>query len=388
MSNSGARSRRRAPGWYRIGPGLLLCSALAAAPALATDGPAYFRMKQVQVIDRQGFNQPMPALELMIPTDWSIEGQVVWGEHGCSQDQAWIEWHATSPDGKIVIEGYPPLSWQYSTSPQAQRQERMAHRQQNPRNGGAPANGPKPCPFFEPLNAAQILGSRIIPAIRPGKQVLSMEPLPDMDKFVKDRARALEASAGQAGQPMQVQADAARARLKYDVDGQPVEEWVIGASVLRSVSQGNVRNYGNQAVFIMTMRAPAGQLDAQEKLLRVVRTSIHVAPQWSAQYADFQAKKQQIQNDLVDYAVNKQLEVNRNAQRVATIGARQADQGIRDVETYRDPSTGRKVELSNQYGHAWSNGDNQYILSDDPNFDPNGKVNGNWTALEHAQPDP
>jgi hypothetical protein len=387
MGSNRVLAGRLTSGLDHMGFGLLLLSTLSAAPALAADAPSYFRMKQVEVIDQHGFNQPMPAVELMIPSDWSMEGKVVWGEHGCPEDTAWIEWRAKSPDGKIVIEGYPWFTWQFSNSPQAQKQ-RMAQNQQNPRNGAAPANGRKPCPFLQPLNAAQILGTKIIPSVRPGKQIASMEPMPDMDKFVKDRARMIEANAAQAGLRMQVQADAARARLKYDLDGQPVEEWVVGASMLRASPQGGALNYGNQAMLIMTLRAPAGQLDAQEKLLRIVRGSIHPSPQWTSEYSQFLAKKQQIQNDLANYALNLQLEVNNNAQRATSIGARQADQGIRDVETYRDPTTGRKVELSNQYGRAWSNGNNQYILSDDPNFEPNGNVNGNWTALEHAQPDP
>jgi hypothetical protein len=37
--------------------------------------------------------------------------------------------------------------------------------------------------------------------------------------------------------------------------------------------------------------------------------------------------------------------------------------------------------------HAWLNGSNQYVMSDDPNFNPNGNVNGNWT-LQPVRPQP
>jgi len=56
------------------------------------------------------------------------------------------------------------------------------------------------------------------------------------------------------------------------------------------------------------------------------------------------------------------------------------------VQTYRDPSTGRTFELSNQYGHAWLNGANQYVMSDDPNFNPNSALSGSWNELQPVQP--
>ena len=44
------------------------------------------------------------------------------------------------------------------------------------------------------------------------------------------------------------------------------------------------------------------------------------------------------------------------------------------------------MELSNQYNHAWLNGANQYIMSDDPNFDPNSALTGSWNELQPVQP--
>ena len=58
------------------------------------------------------------------------------------------------------------------------------------------------------------------------------------------------------------------------------------------------------------------------------------------------------------------------------------------MQTFRDPSSGATFELSNQYDHAWLNGSNQYVMSDDPNFNPNGNLNGNWTQLQAVRPQP
>ncbi|MGA3015516.1 MAG: hypothetical protein ABSF62_00255, partial [Bryobacteraceae bacterium] len=64
------------------------------------------------------------------------------------------------------------------------------------------------------------------------------------------------------------------------------------------------------------------------------------------------------------------------------------DQIIRGVQTFRDPSTGATFELSNQYDHAWLNGTNEYVMTGDPNFNPNGNLNGNWTKLELVRQQP
>jgi hypothetical protein len=74
-----------------------------------------------------------------------------------------------------------------------------------------------------------------------------------------------------------------------------------------------------------------------------------------------------------------------NAQRVSDIGFHANEQNLRDVRTYRDPSTGQTMELSNQYNHAWLNGNNQYIMSDDPSFDPNSALPGTWNQLQPVQ---
>jgi hypothetical protein len=58
------------------------------------------------------------------------------------------------------------------------------------------------------------------------------------------------------------------------------------------------------------------------------------------------------------------------------------DKLVRGVQAVRDSSSGAAFELSDQYDHAWLNGNNECIVSDDPSFNPNGNLNGNWKALQ------
>jgi Cysteine rich repeat len=54
------------------------------------------------------------------------------------------------------------------------------------------------------------------------------------------------------------------------------------------------------------------------------------------------------------------------------------------------PGGGRIFACLKQHkdDHAWLNGANQYVMSDDPNFNPNGNLNGNWTSLQPVRPQP
>lgn len=74
--------------------------------------------------------------------------------------------------------------------------------------------------------------------------------------------------------------------------------------------------------------------------------------------------------------------------RGANQAAFRADQNIRGVQTFHNPQTGATFELSDLHDHAWLNGTNEYVMSDDPNFNPNGQLNGNWSALQPARPQP
>lgn len=57
-------------------------------------------------------------------------------------------------------------------------------------------------------------------------------------------------------------------------------------------------------------------------------------------------------------------------------------QAIRGVDEYFNPFEERPVELPGGYGQAWANSLGEYIVSDDPNFNPNIGSNLNWQPLQ------
>jgi len=352
-------------------------------------GPAerYFLMKQVKIID-QGMGQGKPAYDLMIPTAWQFKGWVNFGgaEGGCFADMFAVVGDAKSADNSIELQMLPQYTWQYVDDPAAQRQMQ----QQGQRDAQV---GLKPCPVRAPVPAAEFLRQDLIAKYRKGKTLVSIEPFPELDQIVRYRLGLPPTAAG--GGASGIRTDAARARLAYDDDkGQPVEEWITAVMVVRSIpTGGRGAAYDWHANMVMFYRAPKGQLEANDRLFKLIASTIRPEPEWqkmsngviatlyqktqvelakqSAMIAQFQQHVAQTINGVV-------------ANQVA--GANHAAYGegqiIRGVQTFRDPASGATFELSNQFDHAWLNGSNEYVMSDDPSFNPNGSLSGNWTALQ------
>jgi hypothetical protein len=56
---------------------------------------------------------------------------------------------------------------------------------------------------------------------------------------------------------------------------------------------------------------------------------------------------------------------------------------MRGVETFVDFAGGGTVELQSGFDNAWSNGAGEYVLSDQPGFNPNTVfTDQNWTRME------
>jgi hypothetical protein len=367
--------------------GVLAAYAVSAAPAAAD---RYFRMKLVKITDA-GMNQ-MPAVDLMVPTSWQFKGEVRWngGLGGCFADIAAVFIHAQSPDGSVTFEGIPDFTWQYSDDPTSQR----AMMQEN--QGGNKV-GLKPCPVLRPMRAEDFLRQAAIPKLRSGKQVISVEPMPEFNQLIRGRLGLPQGDAAQAGA---VRTDAARARLEYEENGKTIEEWLSTAIVVRIIPAGRgINTYDCHALMLLSMRAPKGQLDANDRLFKLMASTIQHEPKWDAQVRPmiaklYQAKQQEEAKRSAIIAAFQQHVADTingvvaNQQRGANASAFGADQLIRGVQTFRDPSTGGTFELSNKYDHAWLNGSNEYVMSDDPNFNPNGQLNGSWTSLQPVRAQP
>jgi hypothetical protein len=349
-------------------------------------------MKKVQVIAK-GVDQSLgdlPEISMLIPSTWNIKGGVSGNTHeGCFSDIWALSWEATGPDGVMAFQGVPNDSWQYADDPAVLKKLNDPTRR-------ALGLGGKPCPVKKPMKAEEYLRQNVLTVFPSGSTIVSVDPYPELNQIAR---KQLGLSSGSSGNNNGTQTDAVRARVKFKKDGKDLEDWVTAVIVTRTYRQGRGAFYDCHAIDIMALRAPQGQLDANDKLLKVMISSIKPEQKWVSYSNKFvanlyqmEAKKEAMMDQMIAdfqrHVADTINEVTANSMRGADQAAFAQDQLIRGVQTFRDPATGNTMELSNQYDHAWLNGQNEYVMSDDPNFNPNGNLNGDWNQLQLVQRQP
>jgi hypothetical protein len=353
-------------------------------------------MKQVKIID-QGLGQGKPAYDLMIPKDWQFKGAVNTHEAkgGCFGDWFSVFGDATSPDNSVEFQLAPQFTWQYMDDPAGQ-QQMQAQNQKDVKSGM------KPCPVRAPIKAEEFLRKDMVPNCTKACKnttVVSAEAFPELEEMTRHQLGLPPASAG--GNANNTRIDAARVRVAFDDDkGQPAEGWMAAAIVVHTMPGGGRGSaYDWHAVNVLFFRTPKGQLDANDRLFKMIASTIHPEAEWRKWSNDiiaglYQEKQKQlaIQSAMLAAFRAHVADVVNGVTANSMAGANQAflgqDQQIRGVQTFRDPATGGTMELSNQYDHAWLNGANEYVMSDNPNFNPNGNLSGNLNQLEVVQPQP
>jgi hypothetical protein len=370
-----------------------------AAPKVAARGTAsgsYLRMKQVQVMANVvdpalgSGTVAVPAMDLLIPSTWDFKGSVAGNTtEGCFSDLFAVSWEATSADGSIAFQGAPNDSWQYTDDPAE------LHKLTDPHRRALGLQG-KPCPLKKPMKAEDYFRQNVFSVFPAGSTVVSVEPFPELNQMARKKLGLPPDEAGNGGG---TRTDAIRARVEFPKDGKTLEDWVALVVVTRIFRQSRGAFYDCHAIDVMALRAPKGQLDANEKLFKVMISSVRPEAKWQA-YSNgniaklYQAEAQKeatidtMVAEFQKHVAETIMGVTANAERGAQNSAFGADQNIRGVQTFRDPTTGRTAELSNLYDHAWLNGSNEYIMSDDPNFNPNGQLSGNWNQLQPVRPAP
>jgi Cysteine rich repeat len=369
-----------------------------AAAATGTDSGSYLRMKQVQIIapvvdPKLGNGKDpvnLPVLDLLIPSTWTFKSNVHFNTvSGCIADTFSVAWEAQSADGSITFQGAPDLSWQYADDPAA------LHNLTDPSRRQINGQG-KPCPVKRPMKAEDYFRQSVLTFLPSGSTVVSVEPFPELNQMARKELGLAPDDAGKAGD---TRTDAIRARVEFQKDGKAIEDWVALAVVTRILRQGRGAFYDCHAIDVMALAAPKGKLDANDKLFKVMISSRRPEPKWEAytngwlawRYQVEAKKEAQIDAIIANFqnqVAQTLMSVTANQQQGSLNAAFGADQGIRGVQTFRNPATGATMELSNQYDHAWLNGSNEYVMSDDPNFNPNRQLSGNWNQLQAVRPQP
>ena len=363
-----------------------------AAPASGADGHSY-RLKMASIADATGFERPMTSISMLIPTDWQSQGATTWNiKDNCNTIQSTL--HASGPEGR-GYDLFPAYIWTWADDPKP-LQQIFAQKAQL---------GAHACDVMPPMGAADFL-RRNLARIRPNAQLVGIEPTPKLMQILQQQARQTEQSAAQYRLQQRVRPDVVRGRVRYSLNGKPVEEWIIVATVITGTlgpsfniatgQQTQAFSYSCLAT-VVAERAPQGQLDASEKFFELINSTVRVNPQWQSRVNGNALAIQQIELKGVR---DRSAIVSKNADDIAKIQRhgyenqqksedhvfQQFSENTRGVETYRNPTSGETIELSNQYGHAWVNNRGEYLLSDQEGFDPSVTFKEDWTPLQHVKP--
>ena len=364
-----------------------------ATPRAAAGG--VMRMRQVRILDEQGWGQPVEVARLLIPSDWQVEGGVTWaqGMSRCPQNIVQLRWQAHARDGLTGFEILPQYSWVWSDDQLSQQ----TMYQSAANNMACDAN-----PLVSP---ADFLARMVLPRVRQGSRVVGAEPMQGLAQAEQQKMMGTYGPMVQQGLLRGVRAEAGRVRAQYQVGNQPVEEWIsatiatIAAPTANSAALMNggvamtASSFQVTAYNVVGTWAPREQLDQNAKLFATILTSLRGNPQyaaavgaWLRNIANIQRQgamdRQKIWREAQDYISNSIQQTYRENQVVQDRMAEQFGQTIRGVETYVDPRSNERVELVGGYVGAWSNGKGEYILSDSPNFNPATELHEDWREMK------
>ena len=221
------------------------------------------------IVDRNGFEQPMPAVDVPVPSGWKFEGAVRWDNVNgqCSLGIASPMFRLTSPDGKASIEVLPGFI--VTTNDQDIR-----------RRGSTPGDF---CVVGMSDSGENFARRVAIPFLRPQARVRSIVEIP-LDPSIESLLRRF-AQAGPAGG---MRINGYMLQVLIDNPDGTVERITLGGviSAGEQMLPGVPPLVLNQNMIAYAVRAPADQLAATERLAAQVRAGVRLRPDWDRRVSE------------------------------------------------------------------------------------------------------
>ena len=360
---------------------LLLIGLIQAYPPMASaagNADEVFRLKKFSCIDTQGIG--IEAFSLLMPSDWAFDGGIRWVLDNPGMP-AVAAFTVKKPGGRDAFEVFPNQAMFWTNNPML-----LSTFPAGTRYFGAEVR-----PVAEPMQA---LTEIVLPRFRgnaAGLKIVSRKHLPEL-------AKALGAGAPQPG--VQTFADAAKIRIEYTEGSVLMEEEIFavteGFSFAFQSMQGMITNTNWYVDYIFSFKAKKGDLDANSPLFQTMANSFKVNPVWFNKY-----------NQTVEYLIQAQIRNIRNIGELSRIISQTSNEisdsmmqsyesrqqvydrisenfseYVRGTEHYNNPIEGREVELPGGYNHVWTSAGGEYILTDNPNYNPNVGSNQHWEAIQ------
>jgi hypothetical protein len=339
------------------------------------------RYKTASYVDTQGIGTK--SFSLLIPSDWQFEGTVVWNlDNTLMPASAYIR--TWNPNGNEEFDVFPNQAYFWTDNPLIQ--------QTNP--SGSTYFG---ATVSAPLGPIEALKEVVLPKFRSDAEnlnVASEQLLPSMDQLFKtgtDPASGISYSASSG-----------KIRVEYSLNGVAMEDEMY--CVIQSINIPLQSIYGTTTSnnwymsYLASFRAEKGQLDSESKLFQTIAYSCTIDKNWLNKY-----------NQLVAYLIQNQIKQIQSVGELSNMLAQMSDQisqenlqdweqrqsvndqivtnfcnQILEIQPYNNPIDGTTIDLPAGYNNAWVNGNGEYILADNPDFNPNIGSNLNWQPMTTA----
>ena len=195
-------------------------------------------------------------------------------------------------------------------------------------------------------------------------------------------------------------ATGAKFRVSYMENGIPMEEefYAVCEQFSFQVQSmfGTFYNTIWYVDYIFSFKAEFGKLQSNTKVFQTITSSFKLNPHWYAKYSnliEYMAQQQikqihsvgefsQMLSHMSDQISAEKMQQFESRGDVYDKVSQKFSDNTLGIDRYFDPHECMEVELPSGYNHAWSNNNGEYIVSDNPNFNPNVGSNLDWRPLE------
>lgn len=245
-----------------------------------------------------------------------------------------------------------------------------------------------------PVNAQNALKKIILPQERqnyPDFKITSQTDLPELVEAL---------GAGKQAQSIgSSKASGAKTRINYRKNGIEMEEefYAVVENITFPIQtmRGPVFNTIWYVDYIFSFKAEKGKLENQTKIFQTITSSFKLNPKWYAKYTnviEYLAQQQirqiksigefsRMLSQVSDQIRTDQLEQFESRGKVYDKVSEKFSDNTLGIDRYFDPYEGHEVELPSGYNHAWCNNNGEYVVTDNPNYNPNVGSNLNWQEL-------
>jgi hypothetical protein len=344
----------------------------------AKKNSSVLKFKKFNYIDKEGAG--IEAFHFLMPADWRFEGGIRWVLDKPTMPAS-VGFRVFDPRGTAEFEVFPNQNFFWTNNPTI-----LSLFPAGSRYFGNEIRQPVP--------AQKALVAIVLPRFRQrygGMKIIKQQDVPEL-------AKAVGAGAPQAGAT--TSADAAKVRIEYQKNGVMMEEEIY--CVVETMTFSTQSMYGPVSStywfteYLFSFKAEKGKGEPFVKVLQTIAYSFRLNPAWYAKYSrmiEYLAQRQirQIQSVGQISRMLSQMSDQMSRENLAQFEKRQAvndklsenfSDYVRGVDKYIDPYEGKAVDMPSGYNHAWVNNNGEYIVTDNPNFNPNVESNLHWQEMQ------